>query len=131
MIVLDASAAVDWLLQTPAGVRIEHRIYLRSETLHAPHLLDLEVVQVLRRLVREGVILLQRAEEAWNDLLDLRVTRYPHRVLLPGIWQLRDNFSAYDASYIVLAERLGAALVTRDGRLAAAASVQAAWVELF
>ena len=130
MIVLDASAAVDWLLQTPAGRRIESRIYSRNETLHTPHLLDLEVVQVLRRLVRQEVVSAHRADEAVRDLLDLRMTRYPHLVLLPRIWQLRHNFSAYDAAYIVLAEKLGAALVTRDARLASA-SGHAAHIELF
>ena len=130
MIVLDASAAVDWLLQTPSGQRIENRIYSRNETLHTPHLLDLEVTQVLRRLVRQGVVPVHRADEAVRDLLDLRITRYPAFVLLPRIWQLRHNFSAYDAAYIVLAETLGAALVTRDARLASA-SGHAAPVELF
>jgi predicted nucleic acid-binding protein len=130
MIVLDASAVVDWLLQTPAGQRIENRIYSRNETLHAPHLLDLEVIQVLRRLARQGVVAVRRADEAVRDLLDLRVTRYPHHVLLPRIWQLRHNCSAYDAAYIVLAESLGASLVTRDGRLASA-SGHAARIELF
>jgi predicted nucleic acid-binding protein len=115
MIVLDASAAVDWLLQTPAGQRIETRIYSRNETLHTPHLLDLEVTEVLRRLVWQKVVPVHRADEAVRDLLDLRITRYPHLLLLPRIWQLRHNFSAYDAAYIVLAEKLGAALVTRDG----------------
>jgi predicted nucleic acid-binding protein len=93
MIVLDASAVVDWLLQTPAGQRIENRIYSRNETLHAPHLLDLEVIQVLRRLARQGVVAVRRADEAVRDLLDLRVTRYPPLVLLPRIWQLRHNWS--------------------------------------
>jgi predicted nucleic acid-binding protein len=130
MIVLDASAAVDWLLQTPAGQRIENRIYSRNETLHTPHLPDLEVIQVLRRLARQGVVPVQRAAEAMLDLLDLRITRYPHLVLLPRIWQLRHNFSVHDAAYIVLAEKLGAALVTRDGRLASA-SGHAAAIELF
>ena len=130
MIVLDASAAVDWLLQTPAGQRIEDRIYSRNETLHTPHLLDLEVIQVLRRLARQGVVAVRRADEAVRDLLDLRITRYPHLVLLPRIWQLRHNLSAYDAAYIVLAEQLGAALVTRDSRLASA-SGHAAPIELF
>jgi predicted nucleic acid-binding protein len=130
MIVLDASAAVDWLLQTPSGQRIENRIYSRNETLHTPHLLDLEVTQVLRRLVRQGVVPVRRADEAVHDLLDLRIARYPHSVLLPRIWQLRQNFSTYDAAYIVLAEKLGAVLVTRDGRLASA-SGHAAPVELF
>ncbi len=64
MIVLDASAAVDWLLQTPAGQSIETRIYSPHETLHAPHLLDVEVAQVLRRLVRQGTVSTHRAEEA-------------------------------------------------------------------
>ena len=130
MIVLDASAAVDWLLQTSAGQRIEKRIYAHNESLHAPHLLDLEVTQVLRRLVREGAISAQRAEAAVRDLLDLRITRYPHFLLLPEIWRRRNNVSAYDAAYVVLAENLGAALVTRDGRLASAPG-HAAIVELF
>ena len=130
MIVLDASAAIDWLLQTSAGRRIEKRIYSRNESLHTPHLLDLEVTQVLRRLVREGAVSAHRADEAIRDLLDLRITRYPHFVLLPRIWQLRHNFSAYDAAYIVLAEKLGAGLVTRDARLASA-SGHAAAIELF
>lgn len=129
MIVLDASAAVDWLLRTPAGQFIEKRIYSRSETLHAPQLLDLEVTQVLRRLAAQGLISTHRADEAVSDLLDLRIARYPHLVLLPRVWQLRHNFSAYDAAYIVLAEKLGAALVTRDARLASAPGHSAA-VEL-
>jgi predicted nucleic acid-binding protein len=130
VIVLDASAAVDWLLQTSAGQSIEKRIYSRNETLHAPYLFDLEITQVLRRLALQGVISVNRADDAVRDLLDLRVSRYPHLVLLPRIWQLRHNFSAYDAAYIVLAEKLGAALVTRDARLASA-SAHAAPVELF
>lgn len=118
MIVLDASAAVDWLLQTPAGMRIEHRIYAQHESLHAPHLLDLEVAQVLRRLVRQRLVSEVRVEEALSDLLDLRVARYPHDLFLSAIWRLRHNFSAYDAAYIVLAQKLGATLITRDSGLA-------------
>ena len=130
MIVLDASAAVDWLLQTSAGQSIERRIYSRNETLHAPQLLDLEATQVLRRLSVQRVVSAHRADEAVRDLLDLRVTRYPHLVLLPRIWQLRHNFSAYDAAYVVLAEKLGATLVTRDARLASVTG-HVALVELF
>ena len=130
MIVLDASAAVDWLLRTPAGRNIESRIYARNESLHAPHLLDLEVTQVLRRLARQGVVSAQRVEDAVRDFLDLRIARYPHLVFLPRIWQLRDNSSAYDAAYVVLAEKLGATLVTRDSRLASASGSSAA-VEVF
>jgi predicted nucleic acid-binding protein len=118
MIVLDASAAVDWLLQTPAGQRIGQRIYSRNETLHAPHLLDVEVAQVLRRLVRQKLVSLQRANEAVHDLISLRVNRYSHALLLPQIWHLRHNYSAYDAAYLALARELGAVLVTRDNGLA-------------
>jgi predicted nucleic acid-binding protein len=130
VIVLDASAAVDWLLQTAAGQSIERRIYSSNETLHAPHLLDLEATQVLRRLSLQRVVSAHRADEAVQDLLDLRVTRYPHFVLLPRIWQLRHNFSVYDAAYVVLAEKLGATLLTRDARLASVTG-HVALVELF
>jgi predicted nucleic acid-binding protein len=123
VIVLDASAAIDWLLQTAAGQQIENRIYSRAETLHAPHLLDLEVTQVLRRLVRERAVSVQRADFVVQDLLNLRLIRYPHDIFLPQIWRLRDNLSAYDAAYVALAGKLGAALLTRDARLAAAAGV--------
>jgi predicted nucleic acid-binding protein len=130
VIVLDASAVVDWLLQTAAGQQIERRIYSRNESLHAPHFFDLEVAQVLRRLARESQISSKRASQAMEDLLDLRVTRYPHSILLPRIWQLRHNFSAYDAAYVVLSEKLGARLISRDKRLASA-SGHAAQIELF
>jgi predicted nucleic acid-binding protein len=130
MIVLDASAAVDWLLQTPAGQRIEKRIYSRPESLHAPHLLDLEVAQVLRRLAREGTISARRADEAVDDLLRLRLARYPHFVFLPRVWHLRHNLSAYDVAYVALAEELDAPLLTRDSRLASASGHQAT-VEVF
>ncbi len=130
MIVLDASAAIDWLLQTSVGQQIEDRIYSRGESLHAPHVLDLEVAQVLRRLVREGSVSAPRADQAIQDLLDLRVTRYPHFVFLPHIWRLRDNLSAYDAAYVALTEKLAATLITRDALLASA-SARRVSIELF
>jgi predicted nucleic acid-binding protein len=130
LIVLDASAAIDWLLQTSVGKNIEKRIYSHNESLHSPHLMDLEVTQVLRRLESQGVISQHRAHEAIRDLLELRITRYPHLVLLSRIWQLRHNLSSYDAAYIVLAEKLGAPLITRDSRLASASGHTAA-IELF
>jgi len=130
LIVLDASAAVEWLLQTSAGLQIERRIYSRSESLHSPHLLDVEVAHVLRRFVSAGRISSIRGDEALRDLLALRITRYPHDVLLTRIWQHRHNLSAYDAAYVALAENLGAPLLTRDTRLSAAPG-HTAQIELF
>lgn len=130
MIVLDASAVVEWLLRTTAGQRIHQRISLHPRSLHAPHLLDIEVLHVLRRLVHRGIVSESRADEAVRDLVDLRITRHPHSGFVPRIWQLRDNFSAYDAAYVALAEGLGATLLTRDARLASA-PVDAASIELF
>ena len=120
MIVLDASAAVEWLLQTSTGVRVARRILSSRETLHAPHLLDVEVTQVFGRQVAQGAITASRAEEALQDLLDLRLRRYPHGFLLGRVWELCDNLTAYDALYIALTEVLDATLLTRDGKLALA-----------
>ena len=130
MIVLDASAVIDWLLQNDVGLKIEKRVFERNESLHAPHLLDIEVTQVMRRMVRARAISVARADQLLEDLLSLRLTRYPHFIFLPHIWQLRDNLSAYDAAYVALAENLGATLITRDARLASA-SPRGVSVELF
>jgi predicted nucleic acid-binding protein len=130
MIVLDASAAVEWMLQTTAGHRIEQRIFSRPDTLHTVHLLDVEFAQVLRRLVREGTLAAGRAQQAIEDLAALRIQRYAPVLLLPRIWKLRQNLSAYDAAYIALAEELHAPLITRDRRIAAAPG-HAAAVEVF
>jgi predicted nucleic acid-binding protein len=130
MIVLDASAAIDWLLQTPAGKRIEHRIFAQRESLHTVHLLDVEFAHVLRRLVRDGALASRRAEEAIEDLGALSMTRYPPGLLLKRIWRLRQNLSAYDGAYVALAEELNAPLITRDRRIAAAPGHRAQ-VEVF
>jgi predicted nucleic acid-binding protein len=120
MIVVDASAVLEVLLRTPAAAAVESRLFDPSQTLHAPHLLDVEVAQVVRRYAAKGDIEGERGRAALSDLADLPVHRYPHDVLLPRIWDLRNNLTAYDAVYIALAEALGAPLVTRDQRLARA-----------
>ena len=120
MIVLDASAAVEWLLQTPLGVLVGRRALSSKQTLHAPHLLDVEVTQTFRRYVGAGDLALSRAEEALQDLADLRVSRYPHVLFLRRVWELRGNLTAYDALYVALAETLDATLVTCDRKIASA-----------
>ena len=117
---LDGSAAVEWLLHTRAGLRVEERVFRRTETIHAPHLMDIEVVHALRRLVAARVIPAVRAQEAIDDLLDLFLRRHPHDAFLPRVWEMRDNITAYDAVYVALAELLDAPLITCDARLAAA-----------
>ena len=108
------------LLNTAAANRVSDRLLSRADTLHAPHLLDLEVVQVLRRYARAGDLNERRGEEALEDLANLSIRRYSHEMFLVRIWRLRNNMSAYDAAYVALAETLDAPLVTRDARLAAA-----------
>jgi predicted nucleic acid-binding protein len=120
LIVLDASVVLEVLLQTPAAARVSRRIFASGETLHAPHLLDVEIAHVLRRYAGFGVITSERGAEALSDLADLPLERYPHYVFLPRIWQLRHNVTAYDATYLALAEALDAPLLTRDRALASA-----------
>lgn len=121
MIVIDASALLEVLLRTPSAQAVETRLFEGPrQTLHAPHLLDFEVVQVLRRYAAMGEIDDRRGAEALADLADFPIRRYPHDFLLTRVWALRNNFTAYDAVYVALAEALNARLLTRDQRLAAA-----------
>ncbi|MFB3115054.1 MAG: type II toxin-antitoxin system VapC family toxin [Nitrospirales bacterium] len=117
MIVVDASALVEQLLATPKGLKLHQRCLIAGESLHAPHLLDLEVVNVLRRYWQRDILSISRADQALEDLLVFPLTRYAHEMFLPRIWELRDNMTPYDAAYVALAESLKAPLVTCDVRL--------------
>ena len=108
------------LLRTAAAKAVEDRLFAPGQTLHAPHLLDVEVAQVIRRYAATGEIDGERGRMALADLADLPLRRYPHDFLLPRIWDLRNNLTAYDAAYVALAEALDTPLLTRDRRLAAA-----------
>ena len=101
-----------------------------DEGLHVPHLFEVEVMNVLRRYALNGDLSAERARLAMNRLSAMRVTRYPHTALLPRIWELRDNVTAYDAAYVALAETLEAPLITRDERLSKAPGIRAT-VELY
>ncbi len=121
MIVPDAPAVLEVLLRTPRADAVSRRLFDRRQSLHAPHLLDVEVAQVIRRYAANGEIDHERGRAALDDLADLPLRRYPHDFLLSRVWSLRHNLTAYDAMYVALAEVLDAALVTRDPRLAATA----------
>jgi predicted nucleic acid-binding protein len=118
VIVVDASALLEVLLRTPAARAVEGRLFDPQETLHTPHLLDVEVTQVIRRYAANGEIDAERGRAAIDDLAVFPLYRYPHDVLLWRVWELRNNLTAYDAVYVALAEALEAPLITRDRRLA-------------
>ncbi|MDX2191714.1 MAG: type II toxin-antitoxin system VapC family toxin [Gemmatimonadales bacterium] len=126
MIVVDASAVIELLLRSPVGERVEARLFARRAGLHAPQLLDVEVVQVLRRFEARGEIAASRGTAAVRLLGELPVARHPHAPLLPRLWSLRATMTAYDAAYVALAEALGAVLVTCDARLGRAPGHRAA-----
>lgn len=120
MIVLDASALVELLLDTTAGRRVGILIEDPSLGLHVPHLADVEVTSALRRIVRDGGLDSEEAEAALDDLRALDLQRHSHEPLLDRVWTLRENLSTYDAVYIALAEALDATLITCDAKLARA-----------
>ena len=120
MIVLDASALVELILDTSTGELVADRIANPAEGLHVPHLADIEVVQALRRYVREGEIDADAGETALDDLRALDLQRHAHEPLLKRVWDLRQNLTAYDAVYVALAEVLDGVLLTCDRRLSQA-----------
>jgi predicted nucleic acid-binding protein len=117
VIVLDASAVLELLLGTPVGREVAERIADPGLGLHAPHLVDVEVAQALRRYLRDGEVDEAAAAQALEDLCALDVERHPHEPLLTRVWELRENLTTYDAVYVALAEALETRLLTCDGRL--------------
>lgn len=129
MLVLDSSAAVHALAANAPDQELVARLGDDGD-LHAPHLLDVELLHALRGLVRGGELSADRAADARADFAELTITRYGHAALAPRIWELRDNLTAYDAAFVTLAEALQVPLVTCDTRLAGAPG-HGAEVELY
>ena len=116
--VLDASAVVEYLRWSPAGARLAQMLLEGDADLHLPHLCPVEVASAFRSMVARAEMGAARAEAALDDLAELAASRHPVEPLLPRIWELRHNMTAYDATYVALAEVLTATLVTADRRLA-------------
>jgi predicted nucleic acid-binding protein len=129
MLVVDTSAVVAVLVGRPPDRRLTDRLGADGD-LHVPHLLDVELLHALRRLVRTGQLSEERAADARADFAELAVVRYGQQPLADRAWELRDNLTAYDATFVALAEALAVPLVTCDARLARAPGHRAA-VELF
>ena len=131
MIVLDASAMVAILVGSgPGAERIREKVEAPGESLHVPHVMELEVLHALRRLALLDALSRERSSEALTDLGNISFTRYPHAPLIGRIWELRENLTAYDAAYLALAEALDAPLITMDAGLARAPGIRAA-VEVY
>jgi len=129
MLVVDTSAVLEALVaRDPASGLVER--LADDGDLHAPHLIDVEILHALRRLAASGEISEDRAADARADVRELALVRYPHFDLSDRIWELRHNLTAYDATFVALAESLGVPLLTCDARLAEAPGLLAT-VELF
>ena len=125
MIVLDASVFLDLVVGMGKAVESAARIESEDDEFIAPHVLDLEVLQALRRQVRLELLDNARARSAVAMLGDLPLTPMSHEPLISRIWELRNNLTAYDAAYLALAEDTGAAVRTRDSKFAGAAGHRA------
>jgi len=118
LIVLDSSAAIDYLLGLePQATWVEHQLDDAGWALHAPHVFDVEVVSGIRRLVHRQKLPPERGAERARLLVDLRLRRYPHVQLLDRVWELHPNVTPADACFVALAEALNVPLVTTDERL--------------
>jgi predicted nucleic acid-binding protein len=120
LIVLDASAALEVLARGRAATGIERRLFADGEITHVPALIDLEIAQVLRRYVSAGQMAAAQGAAALDVWRAVPVRRHGHELLLPRIWSLRADLTAYDAAYVALAEALDAPLLTLDVKLARA-----------
>lgn len=120
MIVVDASAVLAVLINAPPSTLLRTRMFAPGETLHAPHLIDIEVLHVIRRWFLSGEISLVRADEALALFQLMPIERYSHEILRDRIWQHRANLTAYDAAYVALAETLHSTVLTVDAKLAGA-----------
>jgi predicted nucleic acid-binding protein len=129
VLVVDTSAVLAALAAPDADPKLIARLADDGD-LHAPHLIDTEVLDALRRMTIGGAIGEDRAADVRRDFADLALVRYPHEPLSERVWELRHNLTAYDATFVALAEALGVPLVTCDARLASAPG-HAASVELF
>lgn len=130
MIVVDASAMVELVLRTKKGLRIAERLAGTEGPFLAPHLIDPEVMQTMRELVRLGEIDVAHADAALAAFVSFPMLRVPHSVLWTRTWALRSNLTAYDATYVVVAELAEAPLITCDGRLSRSPGHRAT-IELF
>ncbi len=129
MLVVDTSALLDALAGHPPDPLLVDRLAGDGD-LHAPHLVDVELLQALRRLTRLGALSEDRAQDARTDFGELALTRYPHEPLADRVWELRHNLTAYEAVFVALAEALAAPLITCDAGLAGAPGLLTP-VELF
>jgi predicted nucleic acid-binding protein len=118
VIVVDASVIVHLILPGVTNSYIRDRVFDSRRTLHAPELLDLEIIQVLGRYQRRNELTKPRLQQAFEDFRGLSISRHSHAVLVDRIWQLRNALTAYDAAYLALAEALDATLLTCDAGLA-------------
>jgi predicted nucleic acid-binding protein len=119
--VVDASVVSTAVVETTGPMA---RVLVGATSLAAPALLDLEVVQTIRKKVQSGALTVRAGSEAVVRLQRLPIVRHPHSTLLDRIWALHPNVTAYDAAYVALAERLRTPLLTADGALARAPGIR-------
>jgi predicted nucleic acid-binding protein len=129
VLVVDTSAVLEAIAGQAPAPRLVERL-AQDGDLHAPHLIDTEVLHALRRMTLGGELSEERAADARTDFGELAVIRYAHEPFSDRVWELRHNFTAYDATFVALAETLDAPLITCDARLASAPG-HGASVELF